>query len=280
MDDKEQLLEQLHEILFEMLCKIDDYCKENNITYFLSGGTCLGAVRHKGFIPWDDDADLMMPRPDYDRFVKGFASAYPDKYAISSLEIDPQWVRDNAQIWDMDTLLIMNNIEEKEKGVFIDVFPIDGLPNAKWMQKVFYKGTFFINFVRNARIRKGFYSTEKHIALKKIVGLLVKPFSGRFLTELITKWALRYDYDKSKYVGVSTALKYGDKETQPKENMSRAVMLEFNGRDFPVPVGYDAYLSGLYGDYMAIPKGAAESGSHHLEGHEFYFGKENFPKNK
>lgn len=273
MNGKEEYLDKLHGILYEMLCRIDDYCKANDITYFLAGGTCLGAIRHEGFIPWDDDADIIMPRPDYERFVKGFGEAYPDKYAIASIEITPEWVRNNAQIWDKDTLMIMNNIDEIEKGVFIDIFPIDGLPDKKWKQELFYKKTIYLSVLRNARIRKGFYSTEKHVFIKKIIGYIIKPFSARRLTEIIDNCALKYDFRKSKFVGASMSLTYGDRETQPKEYMDKAVYKKFNDRLFPVPVGYDAYLTGLYGDYMVVPDNIDTSGSPHEEGHEVYLSK-------
>lgn len=278
MDNKNDILDKIHEILFDMLCAIDDYCKANDIQYCLSGGTCIGAVRHNGFVPWDDDADLIMPRPDFERFVKGFNMAYPGKYEVASLSTDPEWIREAAQVWDCDTLMIMTNIKERPKGVFLDIFPMDGLPEQKWKRKLYYKKLMFYNVLRNARVRTGFYSTEKHVFFKRVLGCLVKPLSARKLTEHITKCALKYDYASSKYVGASLAIQYGDRETQLAENMNRTVDMLFNGRYFPVPVGYHEYLTGLYGDYMKAPDDVEVTGSHHLEGHEYYFDRESFPE--
>ncbi|MGN0185217.1 MAG: LicD family protein, partial [Aristaeellaceae bacterium] len=73
-----ELVQQLQRLSYAILCDVDDYCRANNIRYYLSGGTCLGAVRHKGFIPWDDDVDVMLPRRDYERLIAGFGAAYPD----------------------------------------------------------------------------------------------------------------------------------------------------------------------------------------------------------
>ena len=131
-------LGKIHEITFEILCAIDDYCREKNITYYLSGGTCLGAARHQGFIPWDGDADIMLPRKDYEKLVRTFAGAYPGKYAVSELNVTEGWYRSYARIWNVETKVFFHNKRETPMGLFVDVFPIDGLPNKKWKQKLFY----------------------------------------------------------------------------------------------------------------------------------------------
>lgn len=125
------LIESIQKIVYKILCDIDDFCAQNQIKYYLSGGTCLGAVRHHGFIPWDDDGDIMMPREDYDRFVVGFAKAFSGKYMVGSLATDSEWQRPAGRVWDLSTKLEQTKFTGREMGVFIDVFPIDGLPNLE-----------------------------------------------------------------------------------------------------------------------------------------------------
>ena len=271
MNDK---VSQMQGIVFGILCDIDDYCKKNNIRYYLSGGSCLGAARHQGFIPWDDDGDIMIPRPDYDRFMIGFGREYASKYGVGSLNTDREWGIPFGRVWDLNTKARNTNLSLKSMGVLVDVFPIDGLPDDKRKQKLIYKKVKLFNVLRHASLRVEFKEDEKYRLFKNILGFICRPIGPHRFARAMERQVIGYNFDESKFVGVSMACHYGEKETIPRKEMEKETRLPFNGRMLPVPVGYDTYLSNLYGDYMTIPKDAEEQGYTHLGHWEVKIGED------
>ena len=265
---KANTVKGMQEVVFAILCDIDDFCRSNHIRYYLSGGTCLGAIRHKGFIPWDDDGDIMMPRPDYERFLKEFASAFPEKYGVASLQTDDEWYRPAARVWDKRTHLEPTKYREKSIGIFVDLFPVDGLPKGRLAQRLLYSRIKILNAVRYTTIRQGFWEGERYRLVKRIMALLTRKMDTRKIALKMDSLSKRYPFDQSEEVGAVLACHYGKKETIKRECMSRSRSVLFEGRKFPVPAGYDQYLTNLYGDYMTIPADAAEKGYSHLEGWE------------
>lgn len=266
LEANKAVVKKIQKIVLQILCDIDDFCRKNNITYFLSGGTCLGAVRHHGFIPWDDDGDLMMPRKDYERFLVLFAQEYKGKYEVGSLLTDELWQRQSAQVCDLHSRILQTRLSYKPRGVFVDIFPIDGLPENRTHQKFYYAKLKVINGIKNTSIRTGFGEIEKNRLLKRAVSVFTKPIGPRIFARQMDRYAASFDFGSSKYVAASLPIHYGSRETIEKKHMASAVYMDFEGHSFPVPVGYHQYLTNLYGDYMAIPKDAEENGYTHLDG--------------
>lgn len=278
MDNQSSVKEtvsMIHARVFSILCDIDDFCSENQIRYYLAGGTCLGAVRHQGFIPWDDDADLIMPRDDYEKFFQLFPQKYKDKYGAAILSIDPNWKREHGKVWDKSTIVRVNNTDQDDIGVFVDFFAIDGLPDSKLKRKFFFKKMKIYSALKYACIKKYYLKSEHFKMLKSIVRFFVKPLGARYFAQKMDKAARKYKFEGSKLVAASTAVNYGERETIEYEHMSKAAFLPFEGRMFPVPIGYETYLRNEYGDYMKIPEGAEEKGFTHMANWSVTFIDEN-----
>ncbi len=260
-----ETVKMMQSLLFEILVDIDAVCRKNNICYFLSGGTLLGAIRHKGFIPWDDDGDVMMPREDYRRFFNIFEQEFGDKYGIGELSIDDEWNTPYGIIWNTTTKLRSLNLNSKEVGVGIDIFPIDGVSDSPAMRKIFFQRIRILNGFRNACLRNSFLDGEKFVFLKRFIHLLVAPFGARFFAKRMNALAEKISIGKTKHVASSVAAHYGEKETMDIKSIMGAIEVDFETTRFMVPIGYEQYLTNIYGDYMTIPKDIAQKGVTHLD---------------
>lgn len=249
-------IESIKEIqvkIYNILKDINAFCKEEQIMYMLSGGTCLGAVRENGFIPWDDDADIMMGRSEYRIFLEKFSQKYQGKYIVSSLYTDKNWERPYAKIWDVHTKVVQKKSTERSTGIGIDVFPIDIIPDVSVRRYIWIKQLKILNILRNSARRYGFYDGEKFKRIKHILGYITRKKGARYYSEKMDRIACLYENHNYKYVGAIMALNYWEKEIIGRELLNQVVDKKFVDDIFPIPLGYDAYLSNLYGDYMVPP---------------------------
>lgn len=257
---KEELdLNTIKERSLEILKFIDHTCKELNLRYYLAAGTLLGAVRHKGFIPWDDDIDIMMPRDDYEKLVCRFPKN--DNFSFITFHNTDNIYCPYGKIIDKCTIKI-EPLREKYLtiGVDVDVFPIDNYPNnyeeaILWCDKIkriqkkkdsllepYTKGR---NFVRS--LMRNLLVFFNHIV--DDIGIV----SVKKYVIQLDSLSQKYNSVATNYCGIAAIAAYGSKKRNRKEVFADSVDVEFEGYAFPAPSGYDEYLRDYYGDYMQLP---------------------------
>lgn len=246
---------------FDVMKAFDAFCRANQLTYFLSGGTLLGAVRHKGFIPWDDDVDLMMPRADYQRML---TIPFPDaNYGFFSLEAMPEYSRAWVRMTDKRTRLAnTTRFTGDTMATYIDIFPIDGIPAGKWATRWYFARIRILDALCKCAKRNFLSPGERFSGLKKVLRVLLAPIGAHRFAVWMNRVARRYPFEGSAYRGVTMVTHYGAREKMPAEVFDHAVDVEFEGVKMPAPVGYDTYLTNLYGDYMTPPPAHRQMSDH------------------
>lgn len=250
---KEIDLEELKVLQMDVLTSIDKFCRDNNITYSLAGGTLLGAIRHKGYIPWDDDIDIYLYRDDYNKLINIFPEMYEGHYRIASLERDKDWVRPYANAYDDRTIFKESSTEKKDIGVKIDIYPIDCVPDDEEEWKRYDKPRRFLQKVHALRFGK---NGSKRNLVNNMALLLLKLctcfITKRRFAEYLDKLAQKYNSQYSKYV-FSNAQGILVKRRFLKKVFNNVIDLPFEDRVFKGFADYHEYLKNAYGDYMQLP---------------------------
>lgn len=250
---KEELA-SLHKINLDMAKHFVDFCNEHGLLCYFCGGGCIGAVRHKGFIPWDDDLDFFMPRDDYEKLYKLWDNSTQERYKIS--RPDENTVDRNIfiTIRDSETTLIKPYQQDIDMvhGVVLDILPLDGYPDSALSRKwqVFHALVYSLFCAQTV--------PEKHGGLMAFGSrVLLGIFRGKKIRYKIWKRAER---KMTKYkiadCGNITELCSGPgymKKKYPKSAFEKAIFVDFEGEKMPIPVGYDDYLKIAFGDYMKLP---------------------------
>lgn len=249
-------LDTIHDILLGLLLDIDKICRENDIKYFLAGGTLLGAIRHGKFIPWDDDVDVMMLREDYDKFLSVVKDKLPKHLFLQTPITDPTSHSVFTRIRINDTLFateFTSRFEEMHNGIFIDIVCHDKTANSKLMQKLHIFMTLFTrSMVFNKWKGTPMNYGGKHKIICKIATFLKNILPMRFLERIQDKVISFYkNSKKSKYLydGMGRNLRRG---VFPSYYLDEVELIDFAGKKLPVPKEYDKYLTYLYGDYMKM----------------------------
>lgn len=240
---------EIQQCCLGILRKFDEYARDNGITYYMAGGTLLGAVRHHGFIPWDDDIDLMVPRPDYERLISEFKD---ERYSILSCEHDPDYTVPFARMWDRHTRIEYEMFQNVDFGAFIDIFPIDGYPESELINKIHVWRLKWKRLKINISSKNYFSDHEKYKPVKKLLKRFIRKAPNFYCRDMNT-YAMSRSFDTSKYVGVTTTTVHIFSERNPKSIFRKTIMLPFENMMLPAPSGWNTYLRHLYGDYTVLP---------------------------
>jgi len=266
---EEKLDRRLQLVELDILKEFIMVCEKLNLKYFLEGGTLLGAIRHGGFIPWDDDIDVSMPREDYELFIKQGQSLLGEKYFIQNYQTDNEWIANFTKIRNSETTFIESSVKNLNinHGVYIDVFPMDGYNRKARIRN-------YINWKKYAlydiQISKKYSSTTKPISFKgKIAWLLSELFYGKTEIKdiLIKKDKIAQKYKISNNDSVccysfATPIKG---YYMPKSYYGEGVMKKFEDIEARAPEKYDQFLTRVFGDYMKLPPEEQRIAHHYNE---------------
>ncbi|HIW74026.1 MAG TPA: LicD family protein [Firmicutes bacterium] len=252
MNETDRELRALQKVELGLLHQFDAICRKEGLAYFLLGGTALGAVRHGGFIPWDDDVDVGMPRPDYERFLRTAPALLPAHLFLQDYHSEPAYFLSFAKLRDNRTLFkeTVSAHLPIHQGVYLDIFPLDGGPadpqEAEALLKKMKLYRFSLLNRRTDYIRKK--SLPASLALSLMAPFVSRDACFRKIDALCTK----YPYGSSPSVANWHGA-WGTKEVVPAAFFGEGKPMPFEDMLCPVPQDYDGYLTSLYGDYRRLP---------------------------
>lgn len=263
-----ELTQKIQKVLLSIIIDFDQCCRENNINYSLCGGSALGAVRHKGFIPWDDDIDVFMTRGDYNKFFKIYKNFLGDKYTLHAPETTPELGMPIAQLSLNGTVYKTQLAPSRENpGIYIDIFILENIPNNILLRKIhgiislaLGFGLSCSRFYSDRSTLLEFYSSASSETLR-IIKVKIK-FGKIFNVFLSTKnWCLLNNWwnslcanNNSKFVACPSGRKHYFGELYPRDLVCNTHYADFENIKMRVMDGYDYYFRKLYGDdYMTPP---------------------------
>jgi len=250
-------LQELQELQFDTFKKIDNICRKNHVTYYLSGGTLLGSIRHNGFIPWDDDIDIAMMREDYDKFVEICKTQLEDEYFLQNYHTDLDFSPALSRVCIKGTYVKNDEIEHLKcnKSTYIDILPVDNIPDDDELALKHARQLAIIDRLIGLKLylvgNEGFFPYKRYI--KKVVSLVLEIIPLRYLQTKREQVMTRYSHCKTRRV-CSTVSKYGyKKQMMDRQIYGTPVLVKFEDGEFFAPQKYTEYLTQIYGDYMQIP---------------------------
>lgn len=255
METNNSDLRKLQEKSIELLVAFKDFCDKNNLLFYFCGGCCIGTLRHNGFIPWDDDIDVFMPRKDYERLSELWPKEVnPNKYKLCRSDKNNFYRSMLTAISDEETTFIKERQQDLNipHGVRIEILPLDGCPESNFKRKMqlFWALLFQIYNLEEAPISKGKYLE----ILGKIMLFIVPTHTMRYhVWHFAEKKMSKYNINDCKFITELCARWQYMRNKYPKEAFESAIYKDFEGLKMPIPIGYDDYLKIAFGDYMTLP---------------------------
>lgn len=252
-------LEHLQKVILIIAKDIDELCKKNDITYFLLGGSAIGAIRHKGFIPWDDDLDIIMDSDNYDKFIRVCREQLDtNKYYLQEAMAD--WPMMHTKIKLRGTLFIEpGQFVDKngECGIFLDVFKMENSPSSSLAKKWQYVCAKYL--LCNCLLNRGWSEAK---GLKKMLMYASYPVNILFVRKFLLSQVERWNNKETEYYGFFSGRYRYAKSFYKKNLFNHAIYVQFEDTELPVPIGYDIWLKQIFGDYLTPPPTQEQIGLH------------------
>ncbi len=267
---KKEIIREVQKVQFEILKEVDRICRKNNIRYILFSGSMLGAVRHQGFIPWDDDIDIAMLRDDYERLIDVIDDELSSDYFFQTHRKDKKNFFSYGKVRKNNTLLIEKSIRhlKMHHGIFLDVFPLDNyFPNDRKMLSNVRK----INLLTEIKLRshtKFVYNKNKLLMQLPKIALRIFRIPLSFYNRRIDKLAAMFNNQESEYVNLlidSSSKSVLERFIMKKKDVTDTIDILFEGGYFPVPKKYDELLTKCFGNYMELPPKENQKPGHATE---------------
>ncbi len=261
---KELTLREIQLSSLDILKYIDKACRDNKLKYYLAYGTLIGAIRHNGFIPWDDDIDIMMPRKDYDTLINILQTKEIEPYKLFTPK-DKEYPYGISRLSDSRYVLDVDNEKPYGIGTFVDIYPIDCFGNSyDDMVRIKRKASKYSSLL--------FLSTRSHFKIAHTKGIkkfikfpafiLAKIIGKNYFKKKLEKIKHKHTDDQGKYIGCLVWGSDGEKGIFEKELFNTAIRVKFENGTFLIPKEYNKILSQLYGDYMKMPPKSKQTPHH------------------
>ncbi len=252
--------EKVQELTLSLLKVYIEFCEKYHLRYYFTGGALIGVLRHHGFIPWDDDIDVGMPRKDYEKFLRLMKKKCPEGYGICNRYTDPNWHFAMSQFIDKESEIIIHLAEKPRKAnIWLDVFPLDGLPSGKFRRWMRIKNILIHRYlVQIAFIDTQVDANRKRPASEKIVLGICKaiPFGKLIQTDKVMnhmeKVLASSDFYQSEYAGNMLG-RYREREAVPQKYFGTPKKGDFENMQVNIPEMSHELQTALYGNYMKLP---------------------------
>ena len=242
---------------YEILKFLDAFCRKNNLTYFLMYGSLIGAVRDKGIIPWDDDIDIMMPRPDYDKLIQICSTENILPFKLFENSIVSEYPHPISRMSDQRYKTNFANEKDYGIGLFVDIYPLDGvgddLKRAHKLIKKAYRNASLCFLTSRKKFGRDNTKSKIRMAVKFPAYIWANLLGNHHYIKKSIKLCKEYSYEESKYVsGIAQPFREcnGENKNIYLKEWFEVIETEFEGRKFCIPKGYDKILKMGYGDYM------------------------------